>query len=242
MNENRNWFVKGMKSGVPIFLGYFAVSISLGIAAKNAGLTVAEATVASMTNNASAGQFVGFTLISAGAGYLELLIMEVIANLRYLLMSCALSQKFPENMPFFHRFIVGFGITDEIFALEVTVPKKLNPFYSYGMMLVGLSGWAMGTALGAIMGNVLPWRIVSALSIALFGMFIAIIIPEARINRVVRALVLISFAASFVFNVAPVLKSIPTGIRTIILTVAISLAAAIFFPIKDEKEVNKNAA
>ena len=132
-NENRTWFSRGLRDGLPIALGYLAVSFTLGIAAKNAGLSPFQAMLASLTNNASAGEFAGFTLISAGAGYLEVALMVFIANARYLLMSCALSQKLPQKTPLRHRLLIATDIADEIFGVSMAVPGKLNPFYTYGI-------------------------------------------------------------------------------------------------------------
>lgn len=240
--NRKKWFFRGMRDGIPISLGYFAVAIALGIAARNAGMTPWQATLSSLLLNASAGEYVGFTLIAANASYIEIIAMEAIANLRYLLMSCSLSQKLKPGTGIFRRLLLGTVVTDEIFGISIAVPEKLDPIYSYGAILVAVPGWALGTLLGVVLGNVLPVRAVSALSVSLYGMFIAIFIPPARKNRVVAALIPISFLASFVFSVVDCFKVLSSGIRTILLTVVISLLAAIFFPIKDEKEDTGHAA
>lgn len=225
-----------MRDGIPISLGYFAVSLALGIAARNAGLTALQATLTSFLLNASAGEYVGFTLIAAGAGYLEVAIMELIANARYLLMSCSLSQKLSPDTPLLHRMLIGYAVTDEIFGISVTVPGNLSPYYTFGAMLVAIPGWSSGTFLGVVLGNILPARVVSALGVGLFGMFLAIIIPPARKDKIIAALVAISFALSFAFNKLSLFDGISSGVKTIILTVVISGAAAIFFPIRDKEE------
>lgn len=166
-SENRSYYKLGIKNGMPICLGYFAVSFTLGIIARNAGMTAWQAALASMTVNASAGQYAGFTVIAAQGTYLEMAVMELIANARYLLMSCSLSQKFSPETGLLHRLLVGFDVTDEIFGVSVSVPGKLNPFYNYGMMTVAIPGWSGGTFLGVVMGNILPANVVSALSVAL---------------------------------------------------------------------------
>ena len=231
--ERKANFLKGMKDGIPIMLGYFAVALTLGIAAKNAGMTAFQATITSLLINASAGEFIGFTLIAANAGYFEVMLMEAIANARYLLMSCSLSQKMDSKTPLIHRMLVGFYITDEIFGVSVSYPGKLNPFYTYGVAAVASPGWAMGTLLGVILGNVLPMQIVSALSVGLYGMFISIFIPPAKKNRIIAGLVILSFVLSYIFNTLEVFAAISSGMKIIILTVAISLGAAILFPIKE---------
>ena len=239
---NKSWFAKGMRDAIPIALGYLAVSFTLGIAAKNAGFTPFQAFLVSFTNNASAGEFAGFTLIAAGGGYLEVAILILITNARYLLMSCSLSQKFSSETGLLHRMLVGYDVTDEIFGISVSVTGTLNPFYNYGAMSVAIPGWAFGTLFGVIMGNVLPARLVSALSVGLYGMFLAIIIPPARKNKVIAALVIISMAASLAFSKIPALVSVSDGMRIIILTVVISLLAAILFPVREDAEVNGDEA
>ncbi|MBP3415699.1 MAG: AzlC family ABC transporter permease [Clostridia bacterium] len=225
-----------MRDGIPIALGYLAVSFTLGITARNAGLTAFQAALTSFSTNASAGAFVGFTLMAQNAGYLEVIIMEAVANARYLLMSCALSQKLSPQTPFYHRLLIGYDVTDEIFGVSIAVPGKLDPFYTYGVMTLAIPGWAIGTYIGVAAGNILPMRAVSALSVGLYGMFIAIFIPPARKNKVVAGLVAVSFAASYIFARVDGLSKISSGVRTIILTVVISLAAAILFPVKSEEE------
>lgn len=238
-SENHTWFLQGMRDGIPIALGYFAVSLTLGITAKKAGLTALQSLLASLTNHASAGEFIGFTLIAAGASYLELCIMEAVANARYLLMSCSLSQKLSPDTSLLHRLIIGFFVTDEIFGVSISVPGKLNPFYTYGVISVASPGWVIGTYLGVILGNLLPLRAVSALGVGLYGMFIAVFIPQARKSRIVAGLVVISFCASLIFSKVPVFAQISSGIRIIILTLVISLTAAVLFPIDEETEKGK---
>lgn len=231
---NRKIFCEGMRDGIPIALGYLAVSFSLGIAARNAGLTAFQGFLASLLNNASAGEYAAFTLIAANATYLEVAIITLISNARYLLMSCALTQRFAPGTPFFHRLIIAYDVTDELFGITIARPGYLNPFYTYGAIVLAAPAWSVGTALGIMAGNVLPLRVVSALSVALYGMFLAIIIPPARKDKVVAALVAISFALSFAGSYLPVVSSMSSGTRTIILTVVISSAAAILFPRKTE--------
>ena len=234
MRMNRKeWFLRGVRHGIPIMLGYFAVSIALGIAAKNAGMTAPQATLASALIMASAGQYIGFTLIAAGASYLEVIVMEAIANARYLLMSTALSQKVDPGLPLRHRLLMGLWITDEIFGLAATVPGKLSPYYIYGMASVAMPGWALGTLTGVVLGNVLPVRVVSALSVGLYGMFMSIFVPPARKNPVIAGLVIVSFALSYALNALSIFDGISSGMKIILLTVTISLAAALIFPVKE---------
>ena len=236
LTDRKKWFIKGLRDGIPIMLGYFAVSIALGLSARNAGMTAPQATLASALIMASAGQYIGFTLIAAGASYLEVMVMEAIANARYLLMSCALSQKLDPALPLRHRLLMGLWITDEIFGVSVSVEGRLNPYYIYGMAAVATPGWALGTLTGVVLGNVLPVRVVSALSVVLFGMFMSIFVPPARKDRVIAALVVISFAASYAFNALAWFDSISSGMKIIILTVVISLGAALLFPVEGEGE------
>ena len=234
--SNRQWYARGLKAGVPIGLGYLAVAVTLGIAAKNAGLTAFQATLTSFLINASAGEFVGFTLIGAGASYLEVAIMELVANARYLLMSFSLSQKLSPKTGVGHRMLIGWYVTDEVFGVSISAPGYLNPYYTYGAISLACPGWAIGTCLGVIVGNILPASLVSALSVGLYGMFIAIFVPPSKTSKVIAGLVLVSMALSFAFNRIPVFDGISSGIKTIILTVAISAAAALLFPIREVKK------
>lgn len=240
MNSHNKVLREGFRDGIPIGLGYLAVSFSLGVAARNAGLSAFQGFLVSLLNNASAGEYAGFTVITANGAYFEIFLMTLIANARYLLMSCALSQKFSPDTPLIHRILVGYDVTDEIFGITIARPGMLDPFYSYGAILIAAPAWAGGTALGVIAGNLLPVRAVSALSVALFGMFLAVIIPPARKNRVIALFVLISFAASFAATYLPLISRLSDGTRTIILTVLISAVAAILFPVNEEEEA-KNA-
>jgi predicted branched-subunit amino acid permease len=214
-------------------LGYFVVSFTLGIAARQAGLTPFEGFLTSFLNNASAGEYAAFTLIAAKAPYWEVAVMTLVANLRYMLMSCVISQRMDEDLPLLHRVGVGFDLTDEIFGITVAHASKVNPFYNYGAMLVALPGWSIGTALGIVAGNVLPMDIVSALSVALFGMFIWVIVTPAKKDKVVAVLVGISFLLSFLAAEMPVLSALSAGTRTIVLTVLIAAAAAVICPVKE---------
>ena len=234
MKERKRHFLRGCRDGIPIGLGYLAVSFSFGIPALQAGLTVAQAVQMSLLNLTSAGQFASLSVIAAGGSYIELALSQAIINLRYCLMSASLSQKVDRAAPFFHRFIMAFGTTDEVFALSSAVEGPLSPYYSYGLMSVAIPGWTLGTLLGAAAGSILPGRVLSALGVALYAMFCAIIVPPARKNRTLLFLIVISMAASALFAFAPLLKEISGGTRVIILTVAIAALAAYFVPVKED--------
>ncbi|MBR3644880.1 MAG: AzlC family ABC transporter permease [Lachnospiraceae bacterium] len=224
-----------MKDGVPIGLGYFAVSFSLGIAAHSAGFDVIQGFVLSLLNVASAGEYAGISMVAIKATLYELIFLSLITNARYLLMSCALSQKLPEDMPFFHRLLIGFGVTDELFGIGIAYEGKVPPIYLYGAYVVAIPLWAIGTAFGVVAGNLLPGMLVDALSVAIFGMFIAIIIPPAKKNKIVAATVAISFVLSAAVKYIPVICNWSDGIKTIVLTVLIAGGAAWFFPVDEEK-------
>ena len=234
--DNRIWYKNGVRDGLPIALGFFAVAFTLGFAARNAGFSAVQAMVASLANNASAGEYAMFSLVSAGATYWEVAVMTLVANARYMLMSAAISQKLSPDTPLHHRALVAFDVTDEIFGISVSVPGRLNPWYNYGAMTVAIPGWGLGTFLGVAMGNVLPARLVSALSVGLYGMFLAVFVPPCKKNRVVLGLVLLSFAASFAASRWALLAAVSSGIKTIVLTVVLALAAAVLFPVREEEE------
>lgn len=221
---------EGVRDGMPIALGYFVVAFTLGIAARNAGLSPFQGFLASFFNNASAGEYAAFIVIAADRPYLEMALITLVANARYLLMSCVLSQRFSPDASIWHRIFVGFDVTDEIFGISAARPAPLDPYYNYGAMLVALPGWSVGTAVGIIAGNALPAAVVSALSVALYSMFLAIIIPPARKNRVIGMFVAIAFAASFAASVLPVVSELSGGTRTILLTVILAAVAAAKYP------------
>lgn len=236
MKNNGTQFKYGLKDGVPIGLGYLAVSFTFGIMARSAGLNTLQSVVMSFTNLTSAGQFAALGIIQSGAPFVEMAVAQLIINLRYCLMSCSLSQKLESGLPFFHRFLMSYGVTDEIFGVSVCRPGMLSPFYNYGLICVAVPGWTLGTLLGAISGDLLPARLLSALNVALYGMFLAVVIPPARGNRILTGVVLVSMVLSYLFTLVPALNLISSGFKIIILTILIAGAAAFLFPVKEEPE------
>ena len=235
METARETFVHGYRHGLPIGLGYFAVAFSLGIAARDYGFSAAQGFIASLLTYASAGQYMGFALYATKATLAELVLLMFIINARYILMGFALNQRMPAGTPLRTRLLVGSCITDEIFGITIARPGVPTPYYTFGALIAAVPLWALGTALGISMGSILPDRVVSALSVALFGMFIAVIIPPAKKDKAVGAAVLISFACSYAAVKVPGISSLSQGNRTIILTVAISAAFALLFPRRTEE-------
>ena len=234
--DNFAFFKKGFKNGIPIFLGYVAVSFTFGIAARKAGLTSFETVLISATNLTSAGQFAGLEVITASSGYIAMMLTQLVINLRYCLMSSSLSQRFDTNMKWYHRYLISFGVTDEVFGVSSAyIHKNVPPAYCYGLILAAWPGWVGGTALGCISGDILPPSVLSALGVALYSMFIAIIVPPAKQNKILLGIVLVSMLLSLGFAVTPLLKEIPSGYKVIILTIVIASAAAYFFPVKEEE-------
>ena len=226
-------FVRGMRDGIPICLGYFAVSFALGIAGRGVGMNAVQAFVMSLTMVASAGQFAAITLIGAGAGIIEMITTTVVVNLRYLLMSCSLTQKLSPETKLLHRLALSYCMTDEIFGLSISVDGFLRPVYTYGITVISVSGWCLGTVLGVVAGNILPALVTNALGVAMYGMFLAIIIPPAKENHFLGALVAVSMAASGLFSVLPYLRAISSGFRVIILTILIAGIAAVIHPMEE---------
>lgn len=226
-------FLQGVRDGVPIGLGYLAVGFSIGITCHRIGLNVFQSFLISFLNNASAGEYAGMKVMEEDAGVVSMILMMLIVNGRYLLMSCALSQKLPQSMPLIFRMIIGFDVTDEMFGISIAQEGYLNEWYFIGAMCMAVPGWSAGAVFGVILGNILSARLVSALSIMLFGMFIAIIIPVGKADKKVLLCIFVSFIASFAFSR---LSSISSGMQTIILTLIISAAAALIFPKKEEQE------
>lgn len=226
-------FVRGMRDGIPICLGYFAVSFALGIAGRGVGMNAVQAFVMSLTMVASAGQFAAITLIGAGAGIIEMITTTIVVNLRYLLMSCSLTQKLSPETKLPHRLALSYCMTDEIFGLSISVDGFLRPVYTYGITVISVSGWCLGTVLGVVAGNILPALVTNALGVAMYGMFLAIIIPPAKENHFLGALVAVSMAASGLFSILPYLRAISSGFRVIILTILIAGIAAVIHPIEE---------
>lgn len=232
--KNKNAFLEGFRDGIPIGLGYFAVSFSLGIVARNAGLNAFQGFFASFFCVASAGEYALFTSIQSAATFIEIAIITLVVNARYMLMSCSLSQKFSPDCSLLNRLLVGFGVTDEIFGISFGRQGQLNPFYNYGAIAVAVPLWSIGTSMGIIAGNFLPVRVVSALSVALYGMFLAIIIPPAGKNLTIAIAVCVSFAASYICGRLPFVRELSGGTRTIILTVIIAAVCALVKPLNEE--------
>ena len=229
-------FIEGIKDGIPIALGYLSVSFSVGIMALASGINVLQGAFMSLTNVTSAGQFAGIAVIASGGTILELILTQLIINLRYALMSLSLSQKLPEKMPLWQRMVVAFANTDEIFAVAMGHAKSLTFSYMIGLQLLPILGWTSGTVLGAVAGQVLPKAIGSALSVALYGMFIAIVVPAAvKIRPVLWVAALAVFFGCVIYYV-PILSGISTGMSIVICTVLASVIGAILFPVSKEQE------
>lgn len=226
-------FKDGIKDGVPIALGYLSVSFAFGIIAVNSGLPVWLAVLISMTNLTSAGQFSGVNTIIAGSPYFIMALSQFIINLRYSLMSLSLSQKLDKSFTTVQRLILSFGITDEIFGVASQKPNEINTKYMYGLITLPYWGWAIGTLIGATAGNILPYSISSALNIAIYGMFIAIIIPPAKESKPILRIILFSVAISFILRYMPYLNKLSDGMAVIICAIIASTIGAVLYPVKE---------
>ena len=235
----RGWILRGLRDEFPICLGYFAVAFALGIEAKRIGLTAFQSFLMSTGMVASAGEFAALLLIASHAGAIEMITTCIIVNLRYFLMSCSLSQKLRPSIPTVHRFGVAYCITDEIFGLSSAVPGYLEPFYSYAITFISVTGWSGGTVMGVLVGSILPAMAVDALSVSLYGMFLAIIIPPAKENYFIGGLVAVSMAVSWIFSVLPLTAEISSGFKVIILTILLAGAAAFLKPIEMTEETDE---
>ena len=227
-------FRKGVKHGLPIGLGYLSVSFAFGAQCTGSGLTVLQALLISMTNLTSAGQLAGLQVMIAGSSLIEMALTQFIINLRYALMGLSLGQKLGPTMNTARRMFFSFANTDEIFAVASSQPEKLHHHYLYGLMTMPYIGWSLGTLLGAAAGAILPEFVCSALGIAIYGMFIAIVIPPARQEKAVALVALLAIAVSLTFNYLPMLKAVSGGFVVIICAVVAATVGAVFFPIKEE--------
>ena len=225
-------YKNGLKDGIPIALGYFAVSIAFGVTAVEMNVPSYIAVLISMTNLTSAGQLAGVAIIAVLGTVFEIILTQLVINARYFLMSLTLSQKLDSKFTLLDRFLCAFGVTDEIFAVAVT-KKEVSSKYLYGLILLPFLGWTFGTLTGALMGSVLPEILLNALSIALFAMFIAVVIPETIENKKLIIVILISVILSCAFYFIPLLNTVTSGIAYIICAVVASVIGAIFLPIKE---------
>lgn len=239
MESRKIWFLRGLRDGAPLAVGYFAVAFALGIKATAAGFSPLAATLMSLLNLTSAGEAAGIVLMGAGTTYVELAFTQLVINSRYLLMSCSVSQRLSPETSLLARLLVGYGLTDEIFALSTAAEPPLCPFYSYGAMTLMVPGWTVGTLLGSLAGNLLPARVIVALGMALYAMFLAIILPPARKSRVLAALVAVSMAASALLTFLChrfEWTFFTEGFRIVALSVVLPLLFAWLFPVREEKE------
>ena len=239
-------FMKGVKHGLPIGLGYLSVSFAFGAQCTGSGLTVMQALLISMTNLTSAGQLAGLQVMVAQAalasGLIEMALTQFIINLRYALMGLSLSQKLGPTMNTPRRMFFSFANTDEIFAVASSQPEKLHHHYLYGLMLMPYIGWSLGTLLGAAAGEILSEFVTNALGIAIYGMFIAIVIPPARREASIAGVALIAIAISVGFRYLPGLSAVSSGFVVIICAVVAAALGAVFFPLKDEAPAGKEDA
>jgi len=229
-------FFEGIRDGIPICLGYFSVSMAFGLTSVLSGLPAWSAVLISLTNLTSAGQFAGVNVLLALGSLIELAVTTLIINMRYFLMSLAISQKVDSSMTLAQRFALSFAITDEVFAVSMQRKKKLTAEYLAGLMLTPPIGWTGGTIVGALATSVMPPSISSALGIALYAMFIAIILPPARTDKKIMLTVIMAVAASCIFTYAPILRDISSGWTIIIITLAVSALAASLFPVEEDGE------
>jgi len=225
----------GLRAGVPIALGYLSVSFTFGIIAMKYGLSAWQATLVSLTTVTSAGQFAGIQLMAAPGLYADMLISQLTINVRYSFMSISLSQKLHTKFRGIWKWILGFFITDEIFAVAVTRPVVSRSFFA-GLATLPWIGWTAGTALGASLGEILPASILSALGLAIYGMFVAIVVPPAKENKYILMAAGIAAAISVAFTYAPYLKQVSSGIAISIAAIVAAAIAAIVHPIDPEAE------
>lgn len=234
--ERKGDYLQGLKDGLPIGLGYFPVAFTLGIMAISEGLNWWEATMISLFNLTSAGQFAGLTIIAAGGSLIEMAVNQFVINLRYALMSITLSQKVDDSVRGGWRFLAAYTNTDEIFALGTSRKGPVTRWYWEGLSTLPVVGWTAGTLFGAILGSVLPQRLLDALGIAIYAMFIAIVVPQARKSKAILFAVIVAAALSCGFFYIPMLKVIPVGFSVIICAVVAAVITAILFPVREEAD------
>lgn len=234
----KNKFFKGIKDGIPIGLGYLSVAFAFGIFAVESGLTVCQTLLISMLNVTSAGQLAGVPIIAGGGTLIEMAVSQIVINARYALMSVSLSQKLSKSVSLLDRFIISFVNTDEVFAVASSKKGLVGKSYLYGLILTPFLGWSTGTLVGALAGNILPASVISALGIAIYGMFVAIVMPVIKENKNTLLCVLIAVLLSCLFSFVPVLTKVPSGFSIIICAVIASGLFAVVAPIEVEEEMD----
>lgn len=232
-----NSFRKGIRDGIPICLGYLSVSFAFGIFAVNSGLTIFEALLISMTNVTSAGQLAAVPIIVSGGTLIELALAQLVINLRYALMSVSLSQRLDGTMTTVHRAVTAFVNTDEVFAVASAQPGAVGRKYMYGLILTPFLGWSIGTLLGAVAGDILPEIVSASLGVAIYGMFVAIVVPSAKAEKSTAMCVIIAIALSCAFRYLPFLSTVPDGFVIIICAVIAACIMAIVAPVKEDEVV-----
>ncbi len=235
-----NSFRTGLKEGLPVCMGYFSVAFAFGIFTVESGLTVWQAVLISLLNLTSAGQLAGVPIIASGGTLLELALSQLIINSRYSLMSVALGQKLSRKVSLPEKLFIAYGNTDEIFAVSVSNEGELGTRYMAGLILLPVLGWTGGTLVGAVAGNILPAIVSSALGIAIYGMFIAIVVPVAKKEKATALCVITAIALSLAFKFIPFLSFVPSGFTMIICAVVASVIFAIIAPIKTDEEAQSN--
>ncbi len=234
--QNSKNFLNGIKDGLPVCIGYLAVAFAFGISAVSQGLTGVQATLISMTNVTSAGQLAAVPIIMSNEAFYELALSQLIINLRYALMSVSLSQRFDKSVTTFDRFVFSFVNTDEVFAIGASNPELLNRKYMYGLILTPYLGWSIGTIIGAVAGSILPQVLINALNLAIYGMFIAIVVPAAHGNKNILLCVAISVALSCCFKYIPILSKVQSGFAIIICALAAACIMAAVAPTGEEQQ------
>ena len=221
-------FFDGAKKSLPIVMGYIPVSFTFGIMARGVGLDALTTVLISMTNFTSAGQFAGTNIIVSGGAYMEIAVTTFIINIRYTLMSLALSQKI-NKMSVIKKLIIAFGITDETFTVSSFENGNVSFPYMLGLSLFSYLSWITGTLLGATASNFLSERLQNAMGVALYGMFLALIVPSAKSDKRILLVIVVALSISSLFRYIPLLSDVSSGWTVIISTVIASTFGAILF-------------
>ncbi len=237
MDSNiKDAFFRGLHHGIPICLGYVSVAFTFGMMCTENGLPFWIAVLISLTNLTSAGQFAGTALIISGGSLIEIGITTFVINLRYMLMSLSISQKVDAALSIPKRMAMSFGVTDEIFGVSMQNKGNITFAYFMGLMALPILGWSGGTLVGATAVSLLPDMVRSALGIAIYGMFLAVIIPPARTERAIAWVIVIAALISCMLYYVPFFGGISSGWMIIICAVVTSTIAAILWPIAEEEE------
>ncbi|WP_315118941.1 AzlC family ABC transporter permease [uncultured Clostridium sp.] len=225
-----SYFKEGIRLAMPIAIGYVPIAITFGLITKSSGVSNEVGIMMSIMVFAGASQFIGVNLMALGSAPLEIIVTTFIINFRHFLMSSSLSQKVKENTDKKLLYLISFGITDETFAVaSLKEEGKLNPYVILGLNFTSYLSWVFGTIFGVALGNVIPEVIKNSMGIALYAMFIGLLVPALKKSKPILVISLLSIGINTLIMYIPIFAFISKGWSIVISTMISSLVGALMF-------------